>query len=278
MIANLIILIITLVILNKIFPIKHHKFFILISIFSFTQTIAIIILAQSSFITLMIYVLIYYLLHQNKLFLTGITASLLLYKPQLGLVLYIYFLIKKEWKIIFGLIIGSFITFIFSFVITKGNLFGLIPFLIEFVDHPGTTPINRISWLGFFTQIQYFYQAIPSKLLAIIASFATIIWGLKKIHKIPIKSVEFPKAYIIIILITLLSVIHVHAQEAVLLLIPLFYVFSQHRKPPVKFYIITTLGWLAFCLYTYSPFYPHPTFFIQTLFIFSIFIAFLRYA
>ena len=74
-------------------------------VFSFAPTFSTIFLAQSSLLTLLIFLGIYILLKHQKYFYTGLLASLLLYKPQMALVMIIYLIFMKNRSVILGLII-----------------------------------------------------------------------------------------------------------------------------------------------------------------------------
>lgn len=243
---------------------------------SFSPFYATTILGQSSFITLFIFSCVFYLLIKHHWFGSGIIASLLLYKPQLGIVLFLYLLSLRNRKILIGLFTGGIITLIISLILTQGHLLSMVYSIPEFINHYGTGPSSRISWLGFFHQLNKAISFLPVISLAIIISLATIIWSLKHIYPIKPSNNKFPIVYSIIIVTTLLSAIHIHTHEAVLLIFPFMYYFKNNSSG--KFFLIVGISWLIFYLYIFNfltPFYPQrmpfsPTIYLAILFYFLI--------
>lgn len=268
---NFFVLTTCLLLLNKTFSHSKHKLIILLLVLSFSQTYITLLQTQSSFLTLLLFTAIYLLIKRQKWFLTGLTSSILLYKPQLGLILYIYLALQKKPKILAGFLTGSIILFFISWFITNGHPFSILLAIRQFIDHPGTTPINRISWLGFFTQIKYFIPAIPAKELAYFVSLITIIYTFKIIKKTKISPKNFPLTYSLLIVVTLLSVIHVHGQELVLLFFPLHYFFSTPQYSNKILYSTITI-WFLLLFFNFSPFYPNPPFFYVTIILLIIYI------
>lgn len=264
-------------------------------------------MTQSSIFTLLIFISVYWLLKKQQWLLAGLAGSLLLYKPQIAIVLYIYLLLLRNRKIFAGLVIGALAMISISLIMTQGHLGDLIKLLPEFINHPGATPVNRITWLGFFTQAQVYFPQLPAKALALIVSLITLTWVLNKIAAYPPWSPKFPQVFSLIIITTLLSSFHAHYHEAVLLFFPLFYTSSlllsknssicaeamkippkinknidfhgegvSHRLPSLKVRLIIVSGWLVFFFAIFSPFYPQPMPFIITLYLFFLLIIMVR--
>lgn len=266
MISIIVIASICLLWLAKLFPASPKKTILIVLIaLSYAPTFSTIYLTQSSFTSLLVFIATYYFLVNQKWFSTGLTASLLLYKPQLAIVLFLYLILQQKKRLIVGLITGAMMLLILSLILTQGNLFSLLSSLPEFTHQIGAGPKIRITWLGFFHQLSDFIPQLPYQLLTYIFSLGTIIWGIKSIHKIKPSSKHFPYVYSIIITTTLLASIHAHYQETVLLFIPLFAYLSKFSS--LKLFLIIALGWITYLLSIFNPFFPQPLLFLPTMYL-----------
>ena len=262
--------------LLKLFPLgKKTAFLIVLLILAYAPTFTTIYLTQSSFTSLFIFIAVYYLLIRNHWFAAGLVSSLLLYKPQLGVVLYLYLILQRNKHLIGGLLIGSLVFFSCSWLLTRGNLFSLLTSLPEFTHQIGAGPKIRITWLGFFHQLSDFIPWLPYQPLTYIFSLATIIWGITKVYRIKPTSKYFPYAYSIIIIITLLSSIHAHYQETVLLLFPLFIYLQKFNS--IKLYLVIALGWIIYLLAIFDPFFPQPFLFLPTIYLIALLILLVKH-
>lgn len=255
LIIQIILVIGLLITLTKIFPTntKHQILNTSLIALSFAPVYFAIIHTQSSLFTLAIFVATYLLLKRQRYFITGLIASLLLYKPQLGIFLYLFLLVQKNKSLTLGLITGGTILFLFSYLLVGNHLFDLIAFTLQYSTVPGTSPHQRISWFGFF------YPFPSGQILATIASITTMFYVLPKLSK----SSNLPYQFSFIIFLTLLCSLHVHYQETSLLLFPFYYFLSKYSSQ--KFWILVASVWTIFLLTIFSPFFPDPLPYIPTL-------------
>lgn len=267
-IANISFIIISITWLYRISRLpKQTKFILLLILLSFAPSYSTLFLTQSSYLTLLIYLAVYTLLKHKKLFLAGLTASILAYKPQLGILLFLYLVILKRKNLTLGLSLGLLIAFITSWIITQGHLFTIINAIPQFLEHTGTGPSIRITWLGLFSQIQEIIPRLPATSMAIIFSLITIFIVFKKIHKYQPNSSNFNYVYSLIIITTLISTLHQHYQETILLALPLFFLYPRTHKQIKRYYIIIFLGWFIYLITIFNPFYPHYIYYFPNLYI-----------
>ncbi len=262
-------------ILAKLFPLPRKKLVLLVLVMlAYAPTFTTIYLTQSSFTSLLVFVATYWLLIRKQWFLSGLAASLLVYKPQLGMILYLYLLLQANWSLIWGMVTGAASWLVLSWVLSKGYLFSLVWSLPEFTQQIGAGPKIRITWLGFFHQLADFIPPLPYQALTYVFSAVTIILVLKVTHKIKLESKKLPLAFSLIIVATLLGSIHAHYQETVLLFFPLMFFMQKLSTPRV--YLIAALGWLTYLLAIFNPWFPQPLLFLPTLYLVLIFYLMVR--
>ena len=151
---------------------------------------------------------------------------------------------------------------------TQGHLPNLIVAIPEFLAHTSTGPSSRVSWLGFFAQVDKYIGNVPVLLLCTIFSILTIIWSLLAAATINVNSSRFPLVYSIVIITTLLSGIHMLPPEIVLLIFPLFYFLKHHYS--TKLLVFIFIGWVIYLLSIFNfltPLYPQRLPFLPTLYL-----------
>jgi hypothetical protein len=266
---NTIILIIAIYLLIKTFKPKNQIIISIISL-SFTPLYSVLHLTQSSFLSLILFTLIYRKLQIQKYFSAGLLAGLLIYKPQLTIILIPYLIFHKKIDIIKGFITSSGILILISIILARGNLLEILYFWSGFL---GISEINNISWpqrislSGLWSQIQLIIPTLPTLELTLITTAIVYIYTLIILRNIIYnKSITHHNtkplalSFCIIILGTLLTGIHIHSHDVIILLFPFFYFISQKNtlKPNFKIIISISITWIIFFLFSYSPFYPEP--------------------
>lgn len=273
LVISIIIISFNLYLLTKIKPlINHHKILLSLICLAFAPTFITLFLGQNSFISLLIFIITYYLIKQKSWFFAGLAASTLLFKPQLTIVLFPYLFIRGSRTLKLGLTIGTIMFFLISILLTQGHFIDLFKSMATFIGHPSNYSQVDISWLGFFTRIQYLIGHLPINIITIVISIITISTTLLIIIKIPPHNSRFPLVYSLIIITTLLTGLHIHTHEAVLLFLPLFIYFRKYHSSTLNLAIIS--GWLVFFLhflFAFTPLNLYFPFFFPTVYLLVIY-------
>lgn len=223
---------------------------------------------QNSVFILSIIILTYALLIKKLHVAAGLVGSMLLAKPQLAILFFIFLFLNKSKKTLIGLIAGSFAVLCINLLIT-GTIWQ--PYITinlwygtlwERLQEP---VVSMISWQGFFDQIGAIIPSFPVILIATAVSIITYGLCVAVLIRLKDDTRRLSLAFCIIICGTLLSAMHVHKHDAILLVFVLFR-FAL-KSPSSRFTLFTGLGWLILLLSYFSPWYPNPLFFLPTLYI-----------
>ena len=255
-ILNLGVLVIILRKLTELFPVKStfQRLLVLALACSFAPVYNTIVQVQSSLVTLLIIIYVYASLRSQKWWLAGLVSSTLFYKPQLGIVLWLYLLLSVNRQVIWGLLVGGLGWLAISWLMAGNWVSSWISAIRLFSTYDNTSLPSLVSWVGLWHQLLKVWPGLPADTIAYIFSLLTLLTSGLMLSKISIKSKLLPQAFSIIIMTTLLSVIHVHYQEVVMLI---FILFSNHTQLHLrKVQILVALGWLIYLLAIFSPWYP----------------------
>ena len=334
-ILNLLLLAIAVIWLFKLFPQIKYKFLLVLFTLSLPQVFSTLLMNQNAFWGLLIFTSVYAGLKNRYWFVTGLSASLLVYKPQLSILLFIYILLKKNFRLTIGLVAGLIALGALSILIDPYFPLDFLKSLKNFSDYTHASPLNRITWWGLFLQLKQIWRSLPVTYLSLTFSILTISIILLKIFrksrgadsKLPslragsklhfepnlsragavfttcspmesdtrpqrshrtetFQQASLPHTFTLLILGTLLSSMHAHGQESILLLIPIYYLFSQTYNQTknnltiwqfnsTAVYFTVTLGWLIFFHDTLSRFYAFPPALLPNLYLFGLLILFL---
>lgn len=261
-----------LLLLDYLFPRPTHKLHRILLAATFASIYFAAINTQSSIFTLFIASATYLALRQRRFFLAGLISSILLYKPQLGLIIYLFLLFQRQKHLIFGMIIGGIFFLGLSYLLVGNHLFDLIAFTRDYSTVRGTSPLQQITWFGLLRQINLYLAFLPVNGLGILLSLSTIVisfWHILK-HKS-----TSPAAYSLVLITTLLATGHVHYQETVLLLFPFFWI-TQQASLTYKQIGFCILTWLTFLFCIFSPFFPDPLPFVPTITLCILWVATLK--
>lgn len=253
--------------LKNIFPVTNKSLVILWAL-SFAPVYITLSEMQNSIVSLFLFILFYYLYKKRAFFLSGFVTSLLLYKPQIAFLLITYILLFGDKRAKKGLLIGSLFIIFLNLVLVN---FDVIPFLE--ISHWYSTNFetnlieakSKVSFLGLLAHLNYFFKFLPVQSLAwILSGFASILmfWTIFRLKKAQRFS---GAAFCLVIITTILSGIHVHYHDAILLLIPLFWIY--HKYDTWKTHLIIGLGWTSFlianlAIYSYKIIFFHPTIYL----------------
>lgn len=274
---NYILFILTCILITRYLkpPTNHQKILFLLTL-SFAPVFITIFHTQSSIFTLFVFTLTYRSLSRKSWFLAGLIASFLFYKPQMGIILYIYLLLLNKKPILQGLITGNLIAVSISTIINPFWISKFIQTIPQFFSWSQSIGPQRITYLGFTNQLKYINIPPPPPSVAIIASLITIIIAVRLVKPVISIPKHLPLIYSIIIITTLVANIHSHYQEATLLILPLFLFLQHNKKISPKFYLTIATGWIIFLLAIINPFYPKPLIFLPTLYLIFILIVLLQ--
>lgn len=236
---------------------KQKILFILFSL-SFTPTYINLISGQHSSSTLLLFT--FALLSLSKLAWTraGILLGLLTYKPQL--ILSTLFFLRHFKKMGRGIILGLIASLgLIALLISRYQM----EFFATFLDYAASTSLEhgkvaQLSWQGFVHQLNLFFPLSPWW-ATLLLSAVTLIGGTVLANN-KRNSVFQTAAFSIPLL--LLGAIHIHTHDALLLLIPIAYLWDSKS---VQVRILLCWTWVCFFFAYFSPFYPYPFVFFPQL-------------
>ncbi len=189
---------------------------------------------QNSLLSLLILSLTYRLWKSQKIFLAGITASLILFKPQLIIGLAILWLLRwrKDWQAILGVLTGGIILSGITYILLPDASINYLRLAIKFLPNMIYTdqfPLYHLHALRGFLLLLFPDQNTLVELVALLATgFATVF-----LIRFVLKQGESPAAsYAAAIAFTILVTPHAMIYDWALLLVPailLWKTFPQHQ-------------------------------------------------
>lgn len=221
---------------------------------------------QTSLISLFLLLIIQDRIHKNQPFVAGLLASVLWYKPQIAVFVTLLWLIRGKLSFLKGLLLGGVLLGMLSFFILGTDVRTFFGTFISYVSasSPEHSKEAMISWQGFAWQVHRLIPSLEPIMLTLCLTGLTIvgigIWCLRNKLWLAPKNTVF--AFLIPLI--LLCGVHVHVHDAVLLLIPLFFL---RQEKTFQSNVMTILGYLIFLLSYFSPFYPNVFPFIPTLYL-----------
>lgn len=262
-------------ILVNIFPIKISRSHALFIALTFTPVEVALIETQSSIMTLFLFILIYFFLKKRRYFWAGFIGSLMFYKPQFGIVLAIYFLIRRERNLLLGIFSGAIILAFVSYLLINGNILSFFKinkwyFLNETSPVSTSSSLFMTSLQGFFVQLNHFISFLPERLLTMFSSLILLILTYFKINKFKNHNKYLAQTFCWIVITTLLVSMHVHYHDVIILLFPYFYYLSNNKLISIKLIILS--GWVIYWFAYFTPFNPYPLFFIPTIYLLILYI------
>ncbi|MBP9700159.1 DUF2029 domain-containing protein [Candidatus Woesebacteria bacterium] len=221
---------------------------------------------QTSLISLFLLLIIQNRIQKNKLFSAGLLASLLWYKPQIAVFVTLYWLFRGKLSFLKGLSLGGVLLGMLSFFILGTDVRTFFGTFISYVSasSPEHSKEAMISWQGFAWQLHRLIPSLEPTILTLCLTGLTVVstgfWSLRNKLWLAPKNAVF--AFLIPLI--LLCGVHVHVHDAVLLLIPLFFL---RQEKTFQSNVMTILGYLIFLLSYFSPFYPNVFPIIPTLYL-----------
>lgn len=253
----------SLLLLIRLFPPRVSIWRLLLFSVSFAPIYDAMLQAQSGFLSLFIITIMYILFVKKKYFLAGLVGALLTYKIQLFFVFLMYFLLLGKRKLYAGLLTGLAVLTGSWFLFMGQNFYDYVQLNFWYVflhEAASYKNILTVSWQGFFATINFFYNPdIPVRIPSVVMSLGTILVVLLSIPR-NVRRDQIKHIFSLIIFTTLLSGMHVHAHDSVILLFPLYVLFSGTVSRPV--YALVILGWIIFLFTIFTPVYPYPLFFL----------------
>lgn len=267
----------SLYLLFKIFPINNkYQIYIALATLTFGPVYFTLFHTQNAIISLMLVLTAIFMHQKKRLFLTGLCLGLLWYKPQIAFIFTLYTLFFNQHpRIIAGNLTGITLHGL-PFLVYQINPLSYLQTFIWYATSRENLPHNiafMISWQGFFRDLLIFMPQFPFRMFSFIFSFCTILITFIVIHRSQ-QTKNILLSLLVIIPTTLLSGLHIHYSEALLLLIPIFYFVSINISPNIL--IISGIGWVIFLLTIFSPFYPQGFPFASVLFTILIWIMSLK--
>lgn len=224
---------------------------------------------QTSLLSLLLLLITQNRIQKNQPFLAGLLASVLWYKPQIAIVVTMYWMIRGKRPFLTGLLIGGMLLGVLSFFILGTDVQTFFGTFISYVSSssPEHSKEAMISWQGFAWQLHRLIPSLEPTLLMLgltgLSALITSLWSVKnKVWLAPSSAV-----FAMLIPLILLCGVHVHVHDAVLLLIPLFFL-RQEKTLQTK--VLILLGYLIFLLAYFSPFYPSVFPFVPTLYLLAL--------
>ncbi len=210
-------------------------------------------------VVLLIFMGIYDCFKRKKYMLAGLLGSLLFYKAQLISVLLLYFILSRNKPAVAGLLAGSLVLGGISLFLLQGNVvpFFEMNFWYAFLhEKEAFKSITMLSWQGLFSAIEVFFvPSVSMRIFALVASIVTIFLVFVSIPR-RIQETHAPILFSILIITTLVSGLHVHQYDGILLLFPLCVLY--HTSSSWKAHTVAFLGWVIifFNTFTYADFSP----------------------
>lgn len=270
------ILVIAIYFLTRLFPPKAHAGHLGLGALAFAPVFESLRQTHISGIVLMLFIGIYACFRQKKYEFAGFLGSLLLYKIQLAVVLLIYMLFSRNKRMAGGFIIGSLILGGLSLLLMRGDpgsFFHMNVWYAFFHEGDAYKNISMLSWQGLFSALElFFFPAVSLRIPAIAVSIMTLFFVFMFLPR-RIQDAKLPGLFSLIIITTLVSGLHVHQYEGVLLLFPLYVLF--HYSASRKAYLLAGAGWVILLLniFTYtevSPFYFLPALYLAASILFAL--------
>ncbi len=263
---NTVILLLDIYLLNRLLKPRVNKMLLLLMVLSFAPIYAVLTASQTTFLVLLIFLLIYGLLTRQKWFLSGLATSLLLIKPQFALFIGLYLVALRKKEIIAGLLLGGGFFMLAGRLLTPAFPREMLRLWSNYVGDQAVNWTTRISWAGFFTQVKNLWPGFHDTLWTIPASWLTMLISLWALLSVKIKRRSLPQIMNVILVTTLLTGVHIHSYESGLMLFPACYFLSRKRLDYVH-YLLLFLGWIIFNLAVVSVNHQPPVYFLPTLFL-----------
>lgn len=254
--------------LLKMFSPKIPKYRMALISLSFAPVIVTLGNIQYSIILLTIFILVYKFIIQHKYFMAGFISSLLLIKIPLGLVLFICIMLFGKNKMRMGFIFGSILIVLINIVLLDFNISPFLKINYWYATHVevlSTLTLTMVSYQGFLSNLNNFIPFIPINKTAALLSSVTFVYFLIVLNKLDKKMRFSPHAFALMIITTLLASPHMHYHNAVLLLFPLFWIYSKFNN--LKIHLLVTIGWITMFFGTFSSYNPYLFFFHPALFL-----------
>ncbi len=227
---------------------------------------------QSSLLSLLLLLIIQNRIQKNKPFTAGLLASVLWYKPQIAIFVTLYWMLREKRPFLKGLLIGGVLLSLLSFFILGTEVRTFFGTFISYVSSssPEHSKEAMISWQGFAWQLHRLIPNLKPTLLMLgltgLTTLITALWSVKnKVWLAPSSAV-----FAMLVPLILLCGVHVHVHDAVLLLIPLFFL---RKEKTLQIRVFILLGYLTFLLAYFSPFYPSVFPFVPTLYLLALLVV-----
>lgn len=225
-VINVLLLVVGIVSLGRIFSeVKKIKFWYLVP-FGYFPVVHAIILGQLSVVLLLLFLVVFKFLLDEKWFKMGVVSGLLLFKVQFVVFLpFAWLMVKNKGKFFKGLIAAIFLLISLSFMVGGLEVFWEYPrFLFETENLAHGSPVNRqfnlvsvseaiVSNFGYGYKVALGFHS----LLYILA-----IVGFSKNRK----KMSGKKGFVVAVIFSLLFGLHIYDHDWSLLLIPMFYLID----------------------------------------------------
>lgn len=239
---------------------KNRQFAFILFALSFAPFFVTLAMGQTSILSLLLVTFIIQSFIEKKEWIAGILLGSLVFKPQ--------FLVA--WTAVLpitlnkskGILVGSALFVLASLLLLGNRSSHFIQAFIAYAGSSGTehSQSAMISWQGLITQINVVLRShFPVFGIAMLLSITTLIIGHLVVQK---KKLTILKTFAFLTPLVLLASLHVHVHDALLLLIPIAYLWSS---PSWKVRFLLIWVWICFFLAYFSPFYPYPFFFFPHL-------------
>lgn len=253
-----------------------HNMLLLSILLSFTPVFVALFSTQSSVYLLFVYIFILKFFREKKYFWTGFATSFLLYKSQFLILPSLILLLSKNKPEVKGLLFGIFLNILTNIILLKGNFSQFIMtniwYITEFESKIEQTNL-MVSFQSVLSIFLFFLSRPVIYYISIIT--AVLILGIISVFLIKNKILVLNPTMGVIFLVlgSLLSGMHVHTHDAVLLVIPLIYLYSITINKVLKYSI---LMWVYLSFFVTSPFFPNKIYLLQPMAIITLLIWFFR--
>lgn len=263
--------------LLKMFSPKIPKYRMVFLSLSFAPVIETLGNIQYSILFLMIFILVYKFISQEKYFMAGLLSALLLIKLPLGLILFICILLFGRNKMRIGFVFGAVFVVLINLYLLDFNILPFLKTNLWYATQVEVLPDltqTMVSYQGFLSHLNNYFSFIPVSQTVAILSLATVMYMLITLYRLD-KKLRFSKdAFALIIITTLLSSFHMHYHSAVILLFPLFWAYSMWNN--LRILLLVFAGWITLFFGAFSSYNPYLVFFHPTLLLLLIYWLLIR--
>jgi hypothetical protein len=240
-----------------------NNLFLISFLVSFAPVFVALYNSQTSVFLFAVYTALLVSIWKRNFFWVGFIASFLLYKPQYFILPFLILMILQNINVRKGLLVGLLTHLCLNVVLLGGNIGQFVTsniwYMTEFESKIEQT--NFMVSLQSLVSMALFFLTRPILYSISIFLGSAILVGLVMYMKR--RSVFFKNpivGVVLLILGSLISGLHVHTHDAILLIIPLLYIYTAQIRPLMKFFLLTGI-YLSFFLTT--PFVPYKLYIFQ---------------